>query len=69
MKQATAAAITITHGPSPENFHIWVVKRGDTFLATISFDGPRGTMVTHQGELYADERKEVYRLYELVRGR
>lgn len=62
----TQPAITITHGPSPENFHLWIVKRGATFLAVVSFDGPRGTIVTHQGALYADERKEVYRLHKIA---
>lgn len=50
--------ITLTAGPDG----YWIVKRGITFLAVVSFDGPRGTIITHQGALYADERKEVYRL-------
>ena len=39
----------------------WIVKRGVTFLAVVSFDGPRGSIVTHEGMLRADERREVYR--------
>ena len=38
------------------------VTRGVTFLATVTFDGPRRTMRTHEGMLYSDERKEAYRL-------
>lgn len=40
------------------------VKLGCGFLANISFDGPRGTIITHEGALRADERKLVYSLHE-----
>lgn len=54
--------LTLT-GFSTHNPRHAVVKRGDIFLAVVSFDGPRDTLVVHQGALYADERKEVYRLH------
>jgi hypothetical protein len=54
--------MTITLTPNPENT-AYVVKDGVTFLAVVSFDGPRGTIVTHQGALRADERKAVYALH------
>lgn len=61
--------ITLTHGSRQENVHLWTIKRGQTFLAVVSFDGPRQTIITHQGALYADERKEVYRLHRLTAAR
>lgn len=60
--------LTLTHGSNQSTAHLWIVKRGQTFLAVVSFDGPRGTIVTHQGALYAEERKEVYRLHRLTQG-
>jgi hypothetical protein len=52
----------VTLEPTPDGVH-FLVKRGVTFLAVVSFTGPRGTIVTHQGHLYQDERQEVYRLH------
>lgn len=42
------------------------IKRGVTELAVITLDGPRNTIRTHSGTLYADERKEVYRLVNIT---
>lgn len=41
---------------------IYIVRHGQTFLAVIEVSGARGTFTVTQGELYTEERKEVYRL-------
>ncbi len=38
----------------------YAIKRGATFLATVTFDGPRKTLRVHEGGLGAEDRKEVY---------
>lgn len=54
--------LTLTVTGSNEGETLYNVKRGVTFLATVDFGGPRGTLRTHDGTLYADERKQVYAL-------
>jgi hypothetical protein len=57
--------ITIARSPmKPTEPLMWQVSRGDTLLAVVSFNGPSGTIVMHQGTLQIDEQEELHRLYE-----
>jgi hypothetical protein len=58
---STIKRITVSYGKTKiDEAPVYVVKHGETFLATITFDGPRKTIRTHQGSLSTEERKEVY---------
>ena len=63
MKKPSTALTLVAATDQGKATGYYRVMRGATFLAVVSFDGPRGTLVTHQGALYADERKAVYRLH------
>jgi hypothetical protein len=66
-KDTAMTLMEITLTPVVNNQARFDVRLGRTFLASVSFDGPRGTIRTHEGALRADERKVVYHLYnELV---
>jgi hypothetical protein len=59
----TGARITVTPDAGAPTF---VVKYGVCFIARVSFEGPRGSIITHEGCLHADERRKVYQLVRLA---